>query len=94
VVKALCLNITEEKTGVRKISIPGTHTIESKKLFKIVSDQFDRESKGTQKVVILKEVENKTTLYGQEEETFITHAVALDPATRKPIEVPQETTEQ
>ena len=80
-VTALCMDIHKCEPCNITVVLPRTFKDEQK-LLKAVREQVDNDDIKVVHIVDKKEVE---TLYGMTEQTFIKHALKLDPNTRKAI---------
>lgn len=81
-VNVLCLDIKSAEPFNKEVILPRTYKDE-KKLLKKVEEVVNTEDIKAVHIVDKSEVE---TLYGMEEQDFITNAEILDPETRKVIE--------
>lgn len=85
-VNVLCLDVQTAEPFNKEVILPRTYKDE-KKLLKKVEEVVNTEDIKAVHIVDKSEVE---TLYGMEEQDFITNAEILDPETRKVIEVDTE----
>lgn len=85
-VNVLCLDVQTAEPFNKEVILPRAYKDE-KKLLKKVEEVVNTEDIKAVHIVDKSEVE---TLYGMEEQDFITNAEILDPETRKVIEVDTE----
>lgn len=80
-VTCMSLDITQGESLTQVLVLPRTYKDE-KKLIKMLQETFNTDDIKVVAIIDKKEVE---TLYGMEEQKFISNAQILDPTTHKPI---------
>lgn len=80
-VTALCANLDTQQMETQTFTLSGTFADELKLLRKL------QKTKDTGKLKVISITDTKTinTLYGMDEDYFLSHAQILDPETRKPL---------